>query len=514
MQDQLADILAYAYGVVRHKWIIIIFASVISLVGWAYVYTMPNKFTSEARVYVDTRTMLRPLLKGIAVQSDVRGLVTIMKKLMFTQENLLKVAKLAGLDGEYSSNKGRFDLTNILKEEMSISGGREEIFSIKYNSKSPLEAQQVVQAVLSVFSEQTQSSSQSDAGSAQRFIEEQIREYERRLRNSEQAMEKFKRANIGLLPGEGGNQVGRLQEIHAEMEQIELTISELKAKRSVLNAQMQEAFESEDEWGLTDIGDETLTEEEQRIQNLLEQKDGLLIKYTENHPYVKAIDSTIGELEKKIAQQSEELFDGDEGSLEAMSNPYVQKIKSEINQVDAEIATLRSRAERMEQKLVKVDDEFNMRLKVETEMQNLNRDYNTIKKNYVSMLQRREQANLSNRVDDQASALKFKIADPANRPIEPSAPNRPLLYSVVFLSSVIIGIGIALLLVLMRPVFSSPRDLRALTGLPVLGSVSNFHNAEEVKKQKINNLMFISIGVLLLLCYSGIMTMDLFFGSN
>ncbi len=506
MHDQFAEILAYAKGVIRRRWVIVLFAWLTSVVGWTYVYEMPDKFNSEARVHVDTRTMLRPLLRGMAVQTDVRGLVAIMKKLMFTQKNMLKVAELAGIEGDYSSEKGRYKIVNQLKSNLKISGGREEIFSISYESTNPDTSQKVVQAVLSVFSEQTQQSTLNDVGTAQRFIDDQIREYEQRLRNAEKARENFKRVNLGLLPGQGEDQISKLQAIRSDLEQIEMTVAEMKARKKVLQMQLDEAFESDDEWGLTNF-DSQDTEEDSRISSLKEQRDELLIKYTPNHPYVKAIDSTIKELEQRALE--EEDTGEEEPSLEAMSNPYVQAIKTQINQVDAEIATLKSRAGMYQKTLKKVDEQFSTRLSIETEMKNLNRDYETIRANYIKLIERREQAALSEKVDNQASSLKFKIVDPANRPQKPSAPNRTLLYSVVLLAGLAIGIGIALLLVLIRPVFSTTKNLRAVTGLPVLGSVSVFLTDQQIRRQRLNNIVFYGVSLLLLTGYSGIMAKEL-----
>ncbi len=508
MQDQLADILAYVKGVINHKWVIVIFAWVICIAGWIYIHNMPDKYKSEARVQVDTRTMLRPLMRGLAVQSDVRGLIAIMKKLMFTQQNLLKVAELAGMEGDYETDKGRYAITNQLREGAEISGGRGEIFSISYESSSPIMAQKIVQAILSVFSEQTQQSTLSDMGAAQRFIDDQIREYEQRLRNAEKARENFKRINLGLLPGENEDQVSKIQTIRSEIEQIKMTISEMNAKKRVLQIQLDEALESDEEWGLTDLTGQG-TEEDSKISNLQEQMDNLLLKYTKNHPDVKAINATIKELKQRKAEK--EGMVEKQPSLEAMSNPYVQSIKIQINQVDAEIATLTSRAKMYKARLDQTNEEFNARLAVETEMQNLNRDYASIKSNYLNLIERREQASLSEKVDAQASALKLKIADPANRPLNPTAPNRELLYSVVLGIGLVIGLGVALLLVLIRPVFTSARNLRAVTGLPVLGTVSKFMTDEQIKKQKINNFMFFSASFLLIVAYCCFMVSEILF---
>ncbi len=505
MQEQFAEIIAYAKGVVRYKWIVVITAWLVCIAGWSFVYTMNDRYTSQAKVHVDTRTMLRPLLRGIAVQADIRGLVAVMKKLMFTQQNMLKVAELAGIEGDYLSENGRFKIVEKLKSGLKISGGRGELFSITYDDTDPIRAQKVVQAVLTVFSEQTQQSTLSDVDSAQRFIDDQIKEYEQRLRNAEKARENFKRENLGLLPGEGSDQVGKMQAIKQQIEDEEHKLSEMISKRKVLQMQLTEALESDEEWGLTGIDNES--EEDARIAELEKAKEELLFNYTEKHPRVVAIQKRIAELEKKKSEN--DIAMDDEPNFMAMSSPYAQTIKMAINQIDADIATARVRITNLKEQLQKVDEQFNARLAIETEMQNLNRDYETVKNNYLKLIERREQASLSEKVDNQSSSLKFKIADPANRPEKPSAPNRPLLYSAVLIGGFVVGIAVAVLLTFIKPVIISTRELRNITGLPVLGSVSVFLTEKDLRQRRINSLAFYCAIVLLFSGYSGVIAKEL-----
>jgi len=507
MQDQLSEVLYFVKGIVRNKWIVTIVASIICIGGWSYVYKMPNIYKSTARVHVDTRTMLRPLLRGMAVQTNVRGLVLIMKKLMFTQQNILKVADEAGLDIDLNEN-GIHALVQRLKSKVKIQGGRDEIFTIHSESKSPIEARTIVQAMLTVFSEQTQQSSLSDVDSAQRFIENQIREYEQRLRNAERAKENFKRDNLGMLPGQGGKgQIGGIQAIRQNLDRASAQLIELHSKKNVLKEQLSEALDSGDEWGLTEIvGSDS--GEDSRVESLKQKKDQLLFKYTLEHPSIISIDKLIATLQKQSDQEvSDPEFETDD-SFKAMSNPYVQSIKMGINAIDVEIATINSRITSFKNKLQKEDEQFNTRLVIETEMQDLNRDYATIKKNYMSLLDRREQASMSSKIDTQVSALKFKVIDPANMPKGPSSPNRKLFYSIILLAGFIVGIVIALLKVFLRPTFGEAKQVRDVSGLPMLGVVSEVVDDIQAKSNKKRLFRFALANILLLLGYSGVMLLD------
>lgn len=479
MQEQLSEILYYAKGALKYKWIAIITAWLISLAGWVYIYNLPDKFNSQARVHVDTRTMLRPLLSGLAIQVDVDGLLRVMKQLMFTQKNLEQIADLAGMKGGDAQTK--------LKNNIKISGGSNELFSISYEANTPDEARNVVQAVLTVFSEQTQLRSLGDTDEAQRFIENQIQEYEVRLRNAEKTRENFKRTNLGLLPGQGGDQIGQIQQMKVTLEEAEMQLKEAVSRKESLKEQLDDALASsdeEDEFGEFGVDDSApSTPLDARIAVLKQRRDDLLLKFTDRHPEIIHLDKTIKELEKlkeekQIADAASVLDEGPKVDLKSLENPYVQSIKVALNEADANIAAINARVENFRSKLVTLQEELNNRLSIETEIENLNRDYDAIKSNYDSLVQRREQANISEKVDTQVNALKFKIADPPNKPLEPSGPNRLLLSTGVFIGGILVGAAIGLLLTLLRPTYVATRQIRTETGLPILGTISFAKEAE------------------------------------
>jgi len=77
---------------------------------------MPDKYTSVAKVHVETRTMLQPLLKGMTIQSDVRGLLRVMQLLMFTKNNLEQIIKLSDLDKNIKNPIDQAALIESLKK--------------------------------------------------------------------------------------------------------------------------------------------------------------------------------------------------------------------------------------------------------------------------------------------------------------------------------------------------------------------------------------------------------------
>lgn len=503
MQEQLSEYLTYIKGTLKHKWFAINLAWIICLLGWTVVMILPNQYTSVAKVHVDSTSMLKPLLKGMAVQEDARMLIRIMKQLMFTVPNLEKIIQLSNLDHLVKSDIQRVELYEAMKKDIKITGGKKDgLFEISYKSNDPNMAKNVVTAVLTVFSEQTQQSTLEDMSTSQHFIEQQIREYEVRLRNAEKAREAFKRANFGLLPEEGAGQIAKLHEANEQLGNARLWLSEAISKRKVITAQMQEVINSGDAWKVTDTNVD-LSPEDQKIKELRQKRTDLLLKYTENHPAIRAIDITLKEAKIRKAQKEKESVNSGLPKAEVLANPYVQKLKISLNEAEAEVASNSARVHVLQQRINQYKDQLDSRLTVETEMKNLNRDYETVRKNYQKLVQRREQARMSEKVDSETVSIKFKIADPPNKPLTPSGPKRLLLLSGVLFVGLGAGFGLAFLFFYIKPTYMTTRQLREATGLPVLGSISM--QMLEGDNENKGIFMFVSVLAGLIFVYVGLM---------
>ncbi len=509
MQEQLTEIIGYLKGIVKYKWMGLMVAWVVCLAGWLVVAVLPDKFTSEAKVHVETRTMLQPLLRGMTVQTDVGALLRVMRVLMFTNTNIEKIVNLSDLNKNVKTPGELEDLINQLKKDIQIAGGKDEIFEIKYEAKEPNKAKNVVQAVLTVFSEQTQQSTLEGVDKAHQFIDEQIREHEDRLRNAEKAMENFKRANLGQLPGQGFDNISEIQKIKIELDAGKLLLDQEISKRDTLKKQLDDSLASDEEWGLVSDTETTQTQEDIKIAELEKKKDDLLVKYTENHPEVVYIDKTLGKLKQINAAKKSKISAQGVVDNAVKSNPYLQTIKIEMNAVEANIASVQSRIKAYEQQLQQSQLHLDSKLSVETQLYNLNRDYQSVKKNYEQLLASRETANLSKKADDQVQALKFKISDPPNLPLKPSSPNRVLLFSLVFIGGIGVGVMTALGLYLLRPTVMSLSQLRSITGFPILGTVTLRTSPLQNKKTKQDLLVFSAAFFGLLTTYAGFLVLTL-----
>ena len=109
---------------------------------------------------------------------------------------------------------------------------------------------------------------------------------------------------------------------------------------------------------------------------------------------------------------------------------------------------------------------------VEAEASQLNRDYAIIKKSYEDLVSRKQSAVMSGELDVASGVADFRLIDPPRVTPKPVSPNRLALLPLALVAAIVAGIAVALVASQLRPVFSDANELRAKTGLPILGVIS------------------------------------------
>ena len=102
--DQLVSFLRAAW---YYRWYSVVTAWLIAGAGWTAVHFIPDRYEANARVYVDTQTMLRPLLSGLAVQPNIDQVVAMMSRTLISRVNLEKVVNMSGMNAEIDSPEQR-----------------------------------------------------------------------------------------------------------------------------------------------------------------------------------------------------------------------------------------------------------------------------------------------------------------------------------------------------------------------------------------------------------------------
>ena len=73
------------------------------MAGWIGVSLLPDRYLVSARVYVDTQSILRPLLAGLAMQPNVNQIIEMMGRTLISRPNVERVIDMSKMDARHKT---------------------------------------------------------------------------------------------------------------------------------------------------------------------------------------------------------------------------------------------------------------------------------------------------------------------------------------------------------------------------------------------------------------------------
>jgi len=505
MQELLIQVYGYLYGMWRYRWSALAIAWIVAIAGWIFVYSIPDQFQSRSVVYLDTDSVIRPLLDGLAVETNPTNELGIMSRVLLSRENLLKVIHETDMDLGAVTPEARNSLAAKLASSILLTastdssrrGANKNIYEISFQSASAEVSYQVVSKLLNTFIEDTLNSSRTDGILAQKFLDKQIAEYELRLSIAEQELAKFKKDNLGYMPDETGGYYQRLQRAQDAIENSRWGLRLAERRLSELRKQLrgESPLLGSSSYGAASAA---------KLRQYQEQLNDLLNQYTEKHPDVQALRATIADLKaNKHTGGDEAVVFGTGDSVEF--NPVYQDLKVEISKAAIEIETQKAQLVRREMQVEDLKQSIDIIPGVEAKLAKLNRDYNVTHRRYLELVDRRESARLSQEVGQSAGKVNIRVIEPPRVASRPSGPQRLLLLTGVLFGAMGAGLGWGFLRYLLQPTFIHLRQVKDSIGLPVLGSVSLFLSPDHKARRRKKLAIFMSAAVLLVGVFGGVL---------
>ena len=477
------QLLRYVRDLWRMRWRALFVAWLICLLAWPVILVLPNLYEAHASVYVNTTSALQPMLKGLAVETDLMSQLELVQQLLLSHDGLEKVARETKvIDDDVPAKQRELRLTD-LRERIKITGGRnarDNLYTITYRDRDSAKAQNVVRSLLDTFVERTIGAKHSASDSAQRFLMGQKQDYEARLIEAENKLVDFRRQNMGMLPGEHRDYFGRLQDAldrraasqrgldqaQAERRQIQEQLAGQSPVSTVAGAGPDFGVPGQPGYGRSSI--------DRRIQEAEEKLSAMRANWTDKHPEVIAQRQQLEELRAERQRYLKAL--GVNGSVDSSmaieNNPVYQSLRLALNQVDLKIVQYKAEIATESDTIGELERLEDTVPRVEAEYQQLTRDYNVINTQYQEVVKRLETARLSGEAE-QSEEVDFRTIQPAAVDASPVAPKRLLLLPGAFAAAVGLGIWLALMLSRLQPVFYTSREITEATGLPVLGLVDS-----------------------------------------
>lgn len=501
----------------RQRWLGLAVAWLVSVIGAVAVMRVPDKYEASARIFVDTQSILQPLMAGLAVQPNIEQQVVMLSRTLISRPNVERLVRMADLDLKVKSKAEQDELVDGLMKSLEIKGaGRDNLYTLAYRDSDPEKAKRVVQSLVSIFVESSLGDKRKDSSSAKQFIDEQVKAYEKKLEEAESRLKDFKLKNIDLRLGEGKGLTDRIADVSQLLSKARLDLREAENSRDALKRQIigEEPVLLPDAPGTE--SSVSIPEIDGRIDTVKRNLDTLLQRYTDQHPDVVGARRLIKELEEQKRQEiaaRKKAAVANPAVVSVNANPAYQQMKVSLAEAEATVASLRARVAEYDSQYRRAVDVVRTAPQLEAEFTQLNRDYDVHKKNYDALVARRESASLTGELESTAGVADFRLIDPPRASTTPVAPNRLILLPGALLIGLAAGLAVSFIASQLRPVFFDGRLLREVTGLPVLGSVSRLlGNAEVARQKRRTKLFLLGFFGLIALYASGILAFSLISG--
>lgn len=499
----------------HYRWWGLLAAWIVGIAAAVFVMSMPARYEASARVFVDTQSILKPLLSGLAVPPNTDQQVALLSRTLLSRPTLEKLIRMTDLDAGAADKVSVDALVDQLQKSIQIKNtGRDNLYTLAFQHGDPERARKVVQSLVSIFVESGLGRSRSDSQQAKRFIDEQIRAYEDKLLRAEERLKAFRLRHIDVMNPDGKDGNERLVQAIELYERARLELREARQARDEARRQL-EALRGQGAGTVTqslmqESAVQVATPElDARIEAQRKALDGLLLRYTEAHPDVVNGQALLRSLEEQKRREVAELRRAalsaasgspGTGSPASLAQAEVQRV---LSSAEVQVASLKARVDEYAARVAQARRLLKASPTLEAEAAQLNRDYALNKKSYEDLLARRQSAQLSGELDEAAGMAEFRVIDPPRVSPQPVSPKRMLLLAAAMLGSIGAGLALSFVLSELRPVFTSGHQLAQVSGLPLLGIVGLVPSAWAVRRLRRDRIAWSALAGVYVMVYAG-----------
>ena len=501
----------YAKIAWKRKWLIILpviaVASAVALVVWR----LPDVYESSTLIVVTPSTLPSSVVTSVNEDNLTRQLTSISQIVasrsslepLVQKYDLYKVERLRGEPMEAIIEKMRKDIhVEVNTSRNDITNG----FNITYRYRDPRTTQVITSELATKYINQQTKDVSDAATSASQFMGQQVRQAKDELDAVDQRRLEFMQQNLGNLPGEGVALLGQLNGLREQQKAYINEVGRLQDRRSATASQLATVRKSSEQ--IKDEIAENITDPKTtpawgqlaaRRADLESQLTRMKTELREKHPDVIAkqaeIDSVNESMAEMIADWKQKIQEKQE-KLKNRPDLQVAALENELKLIDGEIKREQGLIAQLETQIGQIMTRINSVPGAEIALGALDREYQTKKATYDSLLAQQAKISLSADAANQQQGEGIKVVDAANLPSKPVAPKRVLLSAIGLALGLFVGlIAVAIVEVPRLLTIQTSEDASHYTNLPVLVSVPELLTPQEAKAIPRRRRLLLAAGI-------------------
>ena len=463
---------------VRRKWLIL-GAILLSLgVAAALCKVLPKSYRSSTLILVERQKIPEKFVEGI-IEGSIEQRLSLIKQQVMSQALLGEVirefnlykkqVKEHGLDAAVGKVRAGVKVQTIGSKARR--GRTVDSFTISFSHENPVTAMKVTSRLASKFIEENLKHREQFVQGASRFLEMELARAKAELEKMEQRISAFKSRHMGELPQQMEANLRALDRLQNELIALDGSIQHMSERLVTI----EKAISEYDATGETTPEVASVqAEPSQPHRRLRELEHKLLVLSAEYKDVYPDIITTKQEIENIKAQLKED-YGEETNELGAIHvDPYLSELVKQQDMAKSELAVLKRRKGRLAGRKQEFERHVERAPTLEQELLILRRDYENMKANYNTLLDKRLNARIAENLERQQKGEQFRMLDPANLPRTPETPDRMRIMLLGLAGGCALGFGSAFALEMLRRPFRRPEELEQELGLHVLAAVPDF----------------------------------------
>lgn len=472
MQDHdkrsIAALLAEVWR--RRKWLGIVLFTMPAAALLSLTLGLPNLYSSTATVLVEQQQIPEGFVKS-SVTGDADSRLNLIREKLLNRAGLLELISKFNLypdlrkksSEEAVVDRMRKDIVLELKELQRQVYGRDGTFGFKvsYRGRDPETVSNVANTLATQYVEENIKMRTNQASETSLLLKKQLEDIKRRHEEDERKIAAFKQRHMGELPEQievNLSTLGRLNQELTSNSEHQMRVLERRERLGKQLLDLNSGVPS-----TTVYNPDSMTHHLEKLRTELTE---LRTRASAKHPDVIRVQGEIAAIEKALTEQAKEAKLDPAQSAALMSSP--DDIKHALRELDQQLRNLKADEQRLRGEAASIQRRVERSPQHAQEFQQLERDYKMTKDLYFSVLQRYEDAQLAETMEQAKHVGQMRIVDPAMPSRAPVAPNRLKLMLGALALSIALAVGGMMMAEHRDQSFHDVEGLRNFTKVPIL----------------------------------------------
>jgi polysaccharide chain length determinant protein (PEP-CTERM system associated) len=474
----------------RRYFLLVPFIIVSATLGYI-IYTLPNVYESSTLIIVDP-PKISPTYVQPVNQVDITSRLGTIRQQVTSRTGLQEIVDQYDLyqDLRRAGTPAEFVLEEMRKHiDVNIRnlGSGANAFTISFRGMQPEIVRAVTAELATRFINANTDEERRRIRATTDHLENRIADVKKRLEEIEAARTQYLIRHPDAVPGTETSMVGQMNSLGMLLQSQRSSIDGLQ-NQILASEQLLATLKAQNDEVDTPLA---VGQIEGQLRARRAELDGqlrqLLSQYTDKHPEVKIARAQLDTINKELEDlKSSSEQDKQVKIATRRNNPQIANLEIQIAAAKRDLTLKQSDFSRTQSDYAELQQRLRSTPMLTLEAQKIDRDYDTLRKEYDALVSQKENAIFSAKVINDFNGETFRMQDPAYLPEAPVFPKRGLLYPFSLMLGLICGLAVALAIEA-RYLFTiqDARDVAHYTRLPLLVTLPKLMTEGERQQRKV-----------------------------